>query len=310
MTKDKKTALNQLQGGLHKRRSPLASFKNPQRNSSDAVAHAAKATKPATAARASVFSESSSLSKPSAKDARDDADAEQANADKPKSKPASLFSSGFSSRPLAQAPDDGACAAAGSLSLMLVQAEAAAPQDDILALTTFRVTEQRADAVTSKPERTSSRSDGTEQQKVSGAAALPMNYGLCTKVRIAAPVGSLDALQAVSAAVELQSAMYFTGGQFSTLQQPSADAANATAADALAAAVTMFQSATMYWAHPATSLPPLALSTQGNALERVRKVSSCFYTQHIGYSMLNYHCAETTLGYRCMPYQSSACMFN
>eukprot|EP00953_Heterococcus_sp_UTEX-ZZ885_P003025 2161-Heterococcus_DN1.PRE.1 len=98
-----------------------------------------------------------------------------------------------------------------------------------------------------------------------------MNYGLCTKVRIAAPVGSLDALQAVSAAVELQSAMYFTGGQFSTLQQPLVGAANATAADALTAAVTMFQSATMYWAHPATTLPPLALSTQGNALERVRK---------------------------------------
>jgi hypothetical protein len=276
MTKDKKTALNQLQGGLHKTRSPLASFKESQRNSSDPVEHAAKATKPATAARASASSKSSLLGKPSAKDAGDDANAEQANADKLKPKPASLFSSGFSSRPLAQAPGDGASAAAGSLSSMLVQVEAAAPQDDILALTAFRVTEQRGDAVTSKPERTSSRSDGTEQQKVSGAASLPINYGLCTKVRIAAPVGSLDALQAVSAAVELQSAMYFSGGQFSTLQQPSVNAASATAADALTAAVTMFQSATMYWAHPATTLPPLALSTQGNALERVRKVSSCF----------------------------------
>jgi hypothetical protein len=280
MTKDKKTALNQLQGGLHKTRSPLASFKAPQRNSSDPAEHATNATKPATATRASVFSKSSSLGKPSVKGANDDANtesaSEQLNADKQKTKPASLFSSGFSSRPLAQALGDGASAAAGSLSSMLVQAEAAAPQDDILALTTFRVTEQRADAVTSKPERTSSRSDGTEQQKVSGAAALPINYGLCTKVRIAAPVGSLNALQAVSAAVELQSAMYFTGGQFSTLQQPSVAAANATAADALTAAVTMFQSATMYWAHPATTLPPLALSTQGNALERVRKVSSCF----------------------------------
>jgi hypothetical protein len=284
MTKDRQTSLNALQSDLRKTRPPLAAscFKESQRNSSDPAEHAT-ATKPATGVRASVLSKSSSMGKQPANDAIVESSSAQANADKlskPTATRASVFGSGFG-RPPAQTPGNSASAAACSLSSMLMRAEDAAPQDDILALTTFRVTEQRADAVASKPERTSSRSDGTEQQKVSGVAALPMNYGLCTKVHIAAPVGSLDALQAVSAADDLQSAMYFTGGQFHA-PQPLVHAANGTAADALTDAVRMFQSATMYWAHPATSLPPLALSTQGNALERVRKVGTyCLLIQKL-----------------------------
>ncbi|KAG5175935.1 hypothetical protein JKP88DRAFT_351288 [Tribonema minus] len=157
---------------------------------------------------------------------------------------------------------------------MLVESQPAR-RHDLFDLMDFHVPTNAAHAAEKKGLKRGAGAAATlGMTSVEGATCLPEDATLYTRARFSLPAVAYTVLHAAPAEHELRGMHTFcapwaaAAGCAPTVatQQQCADATAAARAN-VANAVSEWQAATMYWVHPATALPPSAMSAQGRAMD-------------------------------------------